>query len=84
MYKVVRAFFDSTDKNRLYKVGDIYPADGVKANKKRTDELANGTNCNGKVYIEEVNADNDAETPQNEEVNADNDAEGNDVSQDSE
>lgn len=70
MYKVVRDFLDRTDKNRLYKVGDVYPAEGVKTNKKRTDELANGTNCNGNVYIEEVNADNGCD--------------GNDVSHDSE
>ena len=75
MYKVVRAFFDSTDKNRLYKVGDVYPAEGVKANKKRTDELAKGTNPNGKVYIEEVKAEVDAENE------AENGAENNDVSQ---
>lgn len=65
MYKVVRDFFDSTDKNRLYKVGDVYPADGVKANKKRIDELVNGTNCNGKVYIAEVKEDgNSSQTSQ--------------------
>ena len=66
MYEVVRNFFDSTDKNRLYKVGDIYPADGVKANKKRIDELANGTNRNGKIYIQEVvNDENASQNPQN-------------------
>lgn len=66
MYKVVRAFLDSIDTNRLYNVGDTYPADGVKVNKKRFDELANGTNRNGKIYIEEVNEGEDAQTPQNE------------------
>ncbi len=85
MYKVVRAFYDSTDKNNLYKVGDIYPADGVKTTKKRIDELANGTNRNGNVYIEEVNADDtEVSLPQNADVNADNDADDNDASQDSE
>ena len=59
MYKVVRSFFDSTDNNRLYEVGDIYPTDGVKAIKKRIDELVNGTNRNGKVYIEVVDTDDD-------------------------
>lgn len=61
MYKVVRAFLDSADEKRLYKVGDVYPAEGVKPNKKRIDELATGTNSKGKVYIEEVNTHNDDE-----------------------
>ena len=61
MYKVIRAFLDNTDNKRLYKVGDVYPADGVKASKKRIDELANGTNHNGKIYIEEIA---EGETPQ--------------------
>lgn len=63
MYKVVRAFFDSTDNNRLYGVGDVYPAEGAKATKKRIDELVNGTNRNGKIYIEEVDEGRDAQTP---------------------
>ena len=69
MYRVVRVFFDSTDKNRLYKVGDVYPADGVKASKKRVDELVSGTNRNGKRYIEEVNEGDDTQTPPGGGVN---------------
>jgi hypothetical protein len=71
MYKVIRAFFDLTDKNRLYKVGDTYPAEGAKANKKRIEELATGTNRNGKIYIEEI-SENDVQPPQDDE-----DADGN-------
>ena len=63
MYKVVRSFFDSTDNNRLYAVGDVYPADGVKNTKKRIDELVNGKNRNGKVYIEVVDTDDDTLKP---------------------
>lgn len=51
MYVVIRAFFDKTDNNRLYRVGDSYPADGVKAAKSRTEALLSGKNANGKVYI---------------------------------
>ena len=50
MYDVIRAFRDTTDNDRLYCVGDVYPARG-KASKKRIEELLNGTNRNGKVYI---------------------------------
>ena len=50
MYVVIRAFRDTTDNDRLYCVGDVYPARG-KASKKRIEELLNGTNRNGKVYI---------------------------------
>lgn len=66
MYKVVRSFFDSTDNNRLYKVGETYPADGVKADKKRISELVNGTNRNNKVYIEEVKKEEVPQNPQTE------------------
>ena len=70
MFIVIRAFFDSTDDNRLYKVGDAYPAEGVKPSKKRIEELAKGTNCNGKIYIDEVTDNTEADgknDPQNPE-----------------
>lgn len=53
MYIVTRAFKDSRDNDRLYLVGDVYPAGGGKVNKKRVEELLTGTNRNGKVYIRE-------------------------------
>lgn len=53
MYVVIRAFRDTTDNDRLYCVGEVYPASG-KASKKRVEELLSGTNRNGKVYIREV------------------------------
>ena len=52
-YIVTRAFKDSMDNDRLYRVGDVYPAGGGKVNKKRVEELLMGTNRNGKVYIRE-------------------------------
>lgn len=53
-YQVIRAFRDQTDDNRLYKVGDEYPAKGEKPTKTRIKELLNGTNKNGKIYLKEV------------------------------
>lgn len=55
-YKVVSEFFDAKDNFRLYKVGDIYPAEGGRVSKARADELARGLNPYGKVFIEEVKA----------------------------
>lgn len=53
MYIVIRAFKDSMDNDRFYRVGDVYPAGGGKVNKKRVEELMLGTNRNGKIYIQE-------------------------------
>lgn len=66
MYVVIRAFRDTTDNDRLYCVGDVYPARG-KASKKRVEELLSGTNRNGKVYIREENepADDNADPGDN-------------------
>ena len=53
-YIVIRSFRDLSDNDRLYKVGDKYPAKGEKPTKARIRELLNGTNKNGKVYLKEV------------------------------
>lgn len=53
-YIVTKSFRDLTDNDRLYKVGDKYPAKGEKPTKARIRELLNGTNKNGKVYLKEV------------------------------
>lgn len=53
-YIVIKSFRDLTDNDRLYKVGDKYPAKGEKPTKARIRELLNGTNKNGKVYLKEV------------------------------
>lgn len=53
-YIVNRSFRDLSDNDRLYKVGDKYPAKGEKPTKARVRELLNGTNKNGKVYLKEV------------------------------
>lgn len=55
MFKVVNDFRDVKDNYRLYKTGEIYPADGVpKPSKARIAELAKGKNKYNKVFIEEV------------------------------
>ena len=54
MYEVIRAFRDLTDDNRLYQVGDKYPAKGVKPTKTRIKELLTGSNRMGKVYLREI------------------------------
>lgn len=53
MYEVIRAFVDTTDHNRIYEVGDLYPATGVTPEKKRITSLLDGTNANGRVYLRE-------------------------------
>lgn len=54
MFKATRAFLDSQDNNRLYNVGDTFPADGVKVSKDRIKSLLDGSNKRGNVYLEEV------------------------------
>lgn len=54
MYKVVRRFIDLKHNEHLYEVGDTYPVEGSKPTKARINELLNGTNKNGQVYIAEV------------------------------
>ena len=54
MYKVVSSFRDAKDNNRFYAVGDEYPATNIKLSKSRIEELANGKNRFGRVFIEEV------------------------------
>lgn len=66
MFKVVNDFRDAKDNNRLYKVGEEYPAEGVaKPTKARIVELAKGKNKYNKVFIEEVvdSAPPDDKTP---------------------
>ena len=51
MYEVVRAFRDAENDYHYYEVGDAYPVSGYKPSKARIEELVNGTNKNGKVYL---------------------------------
>lgn len=55
MYKVVSNFRDAKDNNRLYEIGDEYPAaDAPKPTKTRILALAKGKNPYGVVFIEEI------------------------------
>lgn len=52
-YKVVRRFQD-IKHDRIYEVGDTYPAEGDKASKTRLEQLATTKNKYEKVFIEKV------------------------------
>ena len=54
MYTVINTFSDKQDANRLYRPGDIYPAEGVKVTKGRLHELSHRHPMTGKVYIKEI------------------------------
>lgn len=53
-YKVVKRFKDTKHDSRVYEVGDIYPAEGFKSTKTRTDELASEKNKYKTPFLEEV------------------------------
>lgn len=59
MFEVVRAFYDSKNNDHLYKVGDTYPVPDYKPTKARIEELVNGTNANGKVYLKKIEKSSD-------------------------
>ena len=56
VYKVIHKFKDLKDNDYIYKVGDIYPHEGVKIEdvaKSRIKELSSMKNKIGEVLIEE-------------------------------
>jgi hypothetical protein len=50
-YKVIHSFKDLQDNEHIYKVGDIYPRQGVHADKERINELKTAKNKIGKPLI---------------------------------
>ena len=54
MYRVIKAFRDLQDNNRLYSVGDTFPHNGVEAGAERIAELSSDKNLQGVPLIEEV------------------------------
>ena len=54
MYRVIKAFRDLKDNNRLYSVGDTFPHNGVEADAERIAELASDKNRLGVPLIEEI------------------------------
>lgn len=62
MYKVIYSFTDLQDSNRVYSVGDTYPAkDAESPGKSRIVSLLNGNNKIGKPLIEAVQDKSDEE-----------------------
>lgn len=54
MYKVVKYFTDLQDDGYAYKVGDIFPRDGMKVTDTRIAKLAGKDNLRGVPLIEEI------------------------------
>ena len=54
MYKVIRLFADLEDDNRIYKIGDIFPHEGLEVTAERYKELESGLNKHGKPLIVKV------------------------------
>ena len=54
MYRVIKAFRDLKDNNRVYSVGDTFPHNGVDVDAERIAELASDKNLQGVPLIEEV------------------------------
>ena len=51
MYKVVKYFTDLKNGNHAYKVGEIYPRQGVEPTQARIDELSSNKNRQGVPLI---------------------------------
>lgn len=54
MYKTIVYFTDLQDMNHVYKVGDVYPREGITVPDSRIASLASENNLQGKPLIEEV------------------------------
>lgn len=54
MHKVIKAFLDLQDDNRLYNEGDTYPREGLKPSPERIKELSGKDNKIGEPLIKAV------------------------------
>jgi hypothetical protein len=54
MYKVIKYFEDLKDNRHPYKVGDIFPRNGLEVSESRLDELSGDQNRRGEPLIVEV------------------------------
>lgn len=54
MYRVIKDFADANDNLYVYKVGDVYPRDGVKTSLNRALELMGEDNKIGEPLIAEI------------------------------
>lgn len=64
MYRVIVPFFDLSDNNHKYEVGDEYPRKGYETSAKRVVELASASNRRGIPLIEaETSAEEEEKKP---------------------
>ena len=54
MYKVINFFTDLQDFNHPYKVGDVFPRQGMNVSEERLKELAGSRNKQGKPLIKKI------------------------------
>ena len=59
MYKVIEYFTDLHDKDHEYRVGDLFPRDGITVSEERIRELAGNDNKRKVPLIEEVEEEKD-------------------------
>ena len=63
-YQVIRPFKDLRDPQQYeYQIGDIYPRTGYKSTKTFIQELLDGSNSTGSIFLTKVD-DNDVSEPQ--------------------
>ena len=66
-YQVIRPFKDLRDPQQYeYQIGDIYPRTGYKSTKTFIQELLNGSNSAGSIFLTKVD-DNDVSEPEPQE-----------------
>lgn len=66
-YQVIRPFKDLRDPQQYeYEIGDIYPRTGYKSTKTFIQELLNGSNNTGSIFLTKVD-DNDVSEPEPQE-----------------
>ena len=66
-YQVIRPFKDLRDPQQYeYQIGDIYPRTGYKSTKTFIQELLDGSNSAGSIFLTKVD-DNDISEPETQE-----------------
>lgn len=71
MYRVIRYFEDLQDGNRAYKVGEIYPREGLSPSRERIEELASDLNKQHRPLIEAVGEKAEEDVPETGEITED-------------
>lgn len=59
MYRVLKDFTDLQDNGHFYHVGDIFPHDDLKVDRKRLSELSSSKNRQGVPLIEKMPDNNE-------------------------